>query len=143
MAEKTRSNLRAGLQGILQAMYPTLTDLYRVSDKIYPPKNAAEKKKNRERSRHAKDYGKSPIVMAELILGGIDVNPTDLPKYIPKIRKLLKNKEQLSLLDSLLDDVIRRYGTNEVIAWLRLLIAKDEIREEMGLTKRRGRQKNK
>ena len=137
VSRKSRNNVREVLQGILQEMYPTPKGLYRISDRIYPHKNLEERKKNREKSRQARDYGKSPIVMAELILAGLDISPPDLPKYIPKIRKLLRSKEKDTMLDSLFNDVIRRYGTNEVIAWLRLLIAKHEIREELGLDKRR------
>lgn len=138
-SSKTRNSLREGLQSLLQAMYPTLDGLYAVSDEIYPTEDLEEKKKNREKSRQARDYGKSPIVMVELLLAGFDVKPDEFSRYVPKIRKFLKNKKELSILDELFEEVIRMYGVNEVIAWLRLLIAKHEIKEELGLSPKKGR----
>lgn len=119
-------------------MYRDTKDLNAAADRIFPSKTSEERKKNRERARQARDYGKSVTVMLELILDSTDLDTKDIHK---KIAKILNSKRtgQLKVFDELMAEVIKMYGLNEVIAWLRLLIAKHEIREEMGLIKKRGR----
>ena len=71
-----------------------------------------------------------------LILSGLDLNPSDLKQYFPKIRKLLETPEKLAAIEQLFEEVRTKFGDNEVIAWLRLLLAHHEIEVEMGLRKK-------
>ena len=58
-------------------------------------------------------------------------------QYLPKIRKLLGTPEKLTTIEQLFEEMRTKFGDNEVIAWLRLLLARHEIEAEVGLRKNR------
>lgn len=93
-----------------------------------------------ETARQARDYGKGSVTTINgLILRGLGVSPQDLTRHIPKIRKMFGKPGELTTLEKLIEEALARYGQNDLIAWLRLLLARYEIERELGIRKAAGR----
>lgn len=127
--EDYEHELREGQKSILQALYP---------DDYKKLKEAAKKLGiDFERARQARQYGKgSTITINGLIFIGIGIHPKEIKKYLPKVRTAVKQSSELSVLDELVEDARRCFGENELIAWLRLLMARYEIEAELGIRKK-------
>lgn len=127
--EEYEAELREGQKALLQALYPS--DYAKL-------KEAAKKLDiDFERARQARQYGKgSTVTINGLILLGMGIHPKDLKKHLPKIREMLKKPSELSTLDNLVEEARQYYGENDLIAWLRLLIARFNIETELGIRKK-------
>lgn len=127
--QEYEEELREGQKAILQALYP---------EDYTKLKEAAKKLGiDFERARQARQYGKgSTVTINGLVLLGIGIHPKDMKKYLPRIREVLQKPKELSTLDSLIEEARRHYGENDLIAWLRLLIARHNIEAEVGVRKK-------
>ena len=126
--EQVRSNLWAILKTLFDG--DDYTDLYNVADDVGI---------ERESARQAYKYGKGTEVMLVLILTFFGIKPSQIKNQVPKIRKMFDGSGKLSVIEELIEETRTRLSDNEFIAELRTIIARDEIRTELGLKKRAGR----
>lgn len=128
--------IRESLWSIVKVLYDgnDYESLYTAADKIGI---------DRERARQAYKSSKGLEVMVALILVHFGILPSDIKKNIPKIRKMLTGPGKLSTTENLIEEARSRMSDNEFIGELRTIIARDDIRTELGLKKRAGRPKKK
>lgn len=127
--EEFEEKLKEGQKAILQALYP----------EDYVKLKEASKKLgiNFERARQARQYGKgSTVTINGLIFMGLGIHPNEIKQYIPKVREILSENTKMSVIDELIEDARALYGENELIAWLRLLLARHQVESELGLGKK-------
>lgn len=131
MKDQAEKQLKEALRSILGIMYADSKDLRAAADKLGIPFETA---------RQARDYGKGSVTTINgLILQGVGVSPQDLHRHIPKIRKMFGHAGELTTLERLIEEAVSKYGQNDLIAWLRLLLARYEIEKELGIRKSAGR----
>lgn len=131
MKNRADQQLRETLRAVLGIMYAESKDLRAAAEQLGIPAETA---------RQARDYGKGSVTTINgLILHGLGINPEDLPRHIPKIRKMFGEAGELTTLEKLIEEAIAKYGQNDLIAWLRLLLARYEIEKELGIRKSPGR----
>ena len=93
-----------------------------------------------ETARQARDYGKGSVrTINGLILLGLNIHPKDLSKHLPKLRRMFNQQGKLSMMESLIEEARSKYGHAELIAWLRLLLARYAIEKDLGIRKSAGR----
>lgn len=127
--EDYEKELRESQKALLQAIYP--------ADYASLKQAAKELNIEFERARQARQYGKgSTFTINGLILFGLGIHPKDLKKRLPKIRELLTQPTNPSTFEELVEEARTYYGENDLIAWLRLLIARYKIETEIGIKKR-------
>lgn len=127
--------LREALQALLGIMYADSKALKAAADKLGLPLETA---------RQARDYGKGSVTTINgLILHGLGISAHDLQRHIPKIRKMFGDTGELTTLEKLIADASAKFGQNDLIAWLRLLLARYEIEKELGIRKSAGRPRKK
>lgn len=123
--------LREALKAVLGIMYADSKELRGAADQLGLPFETA---------RQARDYGKGSVTTINgLILRRLGVDPQDLARHIPKIRKMFGRAGELTTLEKLIEEATQKYGPNDLIAWLRLLLARYEIEKELGIRKSAGR----
>lgn len=128
-AQDYELELREGQRAILHALYP--------DDYVKLKQVAKQLGIKFETARQAHQYGKgSSVTINGLIFMGLGVHPTDIKKYIPQVREVVKNNSKTNIIDELIEDARALYGENELIAWLRLLLAKHEVEADLGLRKK-------
>jgi hypothetical protein len=131
LRDQADKQLREALRAVLGIMYADSKELRAAADKLGLPFETA---------RQARDYGKGSVTTINgLILHGLGVNPVDLHRHIPKIRKMFASSGELTTLEKLIEAALARYGQNDLIAWLRLLLARYDIEKELGIRKSAGR----
>lgn len=112
-------------------MYADQKDLRKAAEELGLPLETA---------RQARDYGKGSVVTINgLLLHGLGIRPQDLQRHMPKVRKMFEQIGELTTLEKLIEEVLSKYGQNDVVAWLRLLLARYEIEKEVGIRKGPGR----
>ena len=123
-------------RAILQSMYPDSKSLERAAKAL---------KISKETVRQARDYSKgSAQTITGLMIHGGQLSLEDIQSKIPQIRKaMLTKSRKLSVIDRLIESARRKYSEDELISWLRLLLARYEIELELGLRKKIGRAKKK
>lgn len=128
--EDYESDLRDGQRALLHALYPEdYTKLKEAAKRLGIPF---------ERARQAYQYGKgSTITINGLLLFGLGVHPKDMKRYVPQVREAMRKPTEPSTLNSLIEEARSLYGENDLIAWLRLLIAKHDIETELKMNKKR------
>lgn len=133
---KFTSQIRENLWAIVKILYNSkdYTSLYDASSRL-----GIEK----ERARQAFKSGKGTEVLLGLILDYYGFQVSEIRKNLPKLRKMMTKAGELTVAEELIEEVRGRLSENEVIAELRTIIARDEIRAELGLKNRAGRPKNK
>jgi hypothetical protein len=123
--------LRDALKALLGIMYSDSKNLRDAADQLGLPF---------ETTRQARDYGKGSVTTINgLILHGLGISAQDLHRHLPKIRKMFAQTGELTTLEKLIEEATAKYGPNELIAWLRLLLARYEIEKELGIKKSPGR----
>ena len=96
-------DLREAQRLLLQIIYP---EDYKKLRKIAKKLNMEF-----ERARQARQYGKgSTITINGLILMGLDIQPKDIKKYMPTLRKTFTTPNSLSILDELIEETRSYYG---------------------------------
>ena len=131
MKDQVQKQLRETIKALLCIMYADTKDLRAAAQKLDLPFETA---------RQARDYSKGSVTtINSLILHGFGIAPQDLQKNLPKIRKMFDKSGELTTLERLVEDALSKYGQNELIAWLRLLIARYEIEKDLGIRKKAGR----
>lgn len=127
--EDYEADLREGQKALLRVLFP--------EDYIKLKEAARRLGIPFERARQAYQYGKgSTITINGLLLFGLGIHPKDIKKYVPQVREALKKPTKLSDLESLIEDARALYGENDLIAWLRLLLAKHDIETEINTGKK-------
>lgn len=122
------TELRNGQKALLQTLYPADYKKLKIAAKTLDI--------DFERARQARQYGKgSTVTINGLILEGLGLTPKDLKKSIPKIREFIANPLTSGRIEELTEEALMHYNENELIAWLRLLIARAEIEVEVGVRK--------
>jgi hypothetical protein len=87
-------------------------------------------------------YGKgSAITFGLLFSYGLGIAPKDLSSYANKFKKAIEERGELDYLDGLFAEARHRYSNDELINFLKVLLAKDEIESSLGLKKKTGRPK--
>ncbi len=121
-------------RAILQSMYPDAKSLERAAKAL---------KISKETVRQARDYNKgSAQTITGLMIHGGELSPKDILEKIPHIRKAMTTKnKKLSVIDKLIESVRTKYSEDEIIAWLRLLLARYEVELESGIRRKPGRPK--
>jgi len=123
--------LKTAHRTILEGLYP---------DSAALQKAAASLGIAPETARQARDYGKGSVrTINGLILLGLGINPSDLSSHLPKIRRMFGQDGKLSVLEGLIEEARHKYGHAELIAWLRLLLARYAIEKDLGIRKSAGR----
>lgn len=85
-----------------------------------------------------KIYGKgSSSAWIRLLAYAAKIPLADLPIISAKFRTVVSEVNQLNDFERLLEEARRHYNENELYAWLRLLVARAEIEESLGLKKSR------
>lgn len=109
--------------------------LYKAAEELGMSKETARQARSRSHQKGSVEtYG-------SLILKGLNSSPSDFKKHLPKLRKIFTNKERLTIIEELFEEVRNSFTDDEVIAWLRLLLARYEIELEIGIRKKPGRPK--
>lgn len=141
MMSKENKNLTSQIRGNLWSIVKILYD----SDDYDPLYTAADRLSiERERARQAFKSGKGTEVLLGLILDYYGVDALAVSKSLPKLRKMMDRPGgKLTVTEELIEEARRRFSDNEFIAELRTIIARDEIRTELGLKKRAGRPRKK
>jgi hypothetical protein len=135
LKDQGSKQLREALKTLLGIIYSDSKDLRAAAEKLGFPYETA---------RQAKDYGKGSVTTINgLILHGFGISPQDLFKHIPKVRKMFNKSGGLTILEKLIEEALSKYGQNELIAWLRLLLARYEIEKDLGIRKSAGRPRKK
>lgn len=131
MKDQATKQLREAFKALLGIMYKDSKELRATADRLGLPYETA---------RQARDYGKGSVTTINgLILYGLGINPQDLHQHIPKLRRMFNKPGELTTLERLIEDALNKYGQNDLIAWLRLLLARYEIEKELGIRKSAGR----
>jgi hypothetical protein len=131
LKDQTQKQLREALKAILELMYADSKDLRAAALRVGLPFETA---------RQARDYGKGSVTTINgLILNGLGIAPQDIQKHLPKIRKMFNKTGELTSVERLIEEALSKYGQNELIAWLRLLLARYEIEKDLGIRKKAGR----
>lgn len=127
MKEQYSKQIRNSFKDTLETMYPDTKSL----------KDAAKELGcSYEAARQARDYGKGSIeTLMGLVMYGFKIPPQSLQKNLPKLLKMFEKSGNLSTLEQLIQEVVSKYGQNDVIAWLRLLNARYEIEQELNIKK--------
>lgn len=134
MKEQYSKQIRNAFTETLGVMYPDAKALRAAT---------AELGISFESARQARDYGKGSVeTLMGLVMHGLNIAPHSLQKNLPKVLKMFEKSGDLSGLEQLIQEVVSKYGQNEIIAWLRLLNARYEIESELGIRKKPGRPKN-
>lgn len=133
MSEHKLSQIRSAFIETLSVMFPDSDSLHEAAEALGLSFEAA---------RQARDYGKGSVeTLLGLILFGLKITPHSLQKNLPKILSMFEKSGELTTLEHLIQEVINKYGRNELIAWLRLLNARHEIEVDLGIRKKAGRPK--
>jgi len=131
LKDQASKQLREALRALLTIMYADSKELRTAADKLGLPFETA---------RQARDYGKGSVTTINgLIFHGLGIGPQDLHRHIPKIRKMFDQSGELTAVEKLIEEALAKYGTNDLTAWLRLLLARYEIEKELGIRKSAGR----
>jgi hypothetical protein len=125
--------LKMAHRAILEELYPDSLSLHKAATVLGI---------SGETARQARDYGKGSVrTINGLILLALGLQPQDLASHLPRIRRMFSEKGKLSVLEELIEEVRHKYGHIEMIAWLRLLLARYEIEKDLGIRKTVGRPK--
>jgi hypothetical protein len=123
--------LKNAHRAILEQLYPDSGSLQKVASALGIASETA---------RQARDYGKGSVrTINGLILMGLGIQPGELSKHLPAVRKMFSQDAKLTTLESLIEEARSKYGHTELIAWLRLLLARYTIEKELGIRKSAGR----
>lgn len=129
MKEQYSKQIRNAFTETLGIMYPDTKSLKTASHELGI---------SLESARQARDYGKGSVeTLVGLVMHGLNIAPQSLFKNLPKVLKMFEKSGELSILEKLIQDVTNKCGKNELIAWLRLLLARYEIENELGIKKKR------
>ena len=127
--EKLTSQIKNNLWDVVRTLYSSddYTSLYNAASHL-----GIEK----ERARQALKSGKGTEVLLGLILNYYGIDVFAIKNHLPKLRKIITHPVKLTKTEELIEEIRKRLSDNEFIAELRTIIARDEIRTELGLKKR-------
>ena len=134
MAKKKTSKGQFESEDVRETLRVLLGVLYSENEQLYAAAQSVGVSK--ERARQAHKYGKSLEVMLALVFSYFGMSAKDIPGHIPKLRKMFSQPGKLTVVEELIEEVRRRISENEFVAELRTIIARDEIRSELGLKKK-------
>lgn len=116
------------LRALASAVLKTPADIRAASDATGLSKSALEQMKI-----YAKGSASSWV---GLLAYSLDISPKDLPAVSAKFRGAISTTKP-NELDTLIEEARRKFSDPELYVWLRLLLARYEIEENVGLRKSR------
>lgn len=128
LKEPYAKQIRSSFTETLAIMYPDSTSLRAAANYLGV---------SYETARQARDYGKGSVeTLVGLVIHGLNIPPQSLEKNLPKVLKMFDKSGELTILEKLIQEVAFKYGHHELIAWLRLLSARFEIENELGIKRK-------